>query len=139
MENFVLDQDIKIFCLTASSFPEGAMAVHQQLDKLVPFVEGRNYFGLSRPDPSDKNKIIYKSAAEEMSEGELKHLNLEEITIKKGNYVSVRIPDFMKNIPMIGKSFQEMISLPEIDPEGWCVEWMLRDGAMRCMVRLSDK
>lgn len=138
MDTFVLDHDIKVFCLTATSFPEGVMAVHQQLDKIVPFVEGRNYFGLSRPDPAGKGKIIYKSASEELREGELKHLSLEEIIIKKGNYISVVIPDFMNNIPMIGESFQKMISMPGIDPDGWCVEWMLRDGGMRCMVLMES-
>ena len=38
------------------------------------------------------------------------------------------------------KSFpdQMLISQPDIDPNGYCLEWYLNDMDVRCMVRLDD-
>jgi hypothetical protein len=120
MENYVLENDITVFCITATSFPAGVMAAHKELHSLVPFSTERKYFGISRAN--EKGEIIYKSAAEELNKGELEKHDLEKIVLKKGNYLSVEIHDFMKDIPAIGKTFQEMIAHPGIDPQGWCVE-----------------
>src|SRR5882762_3540834 len=101
MENYILSEDIKVFCVMASSFPEGVLAAHQKLHSLVPFSPQRKYFGISRPD---KGVVTYKAAAEELDKGELQKHGLEEFVIRKGNYVSVVIHDFMKNIPEIGET-----------------------------------
>ncbi len=44
----------------------------------------------------------------------------------------------MKDLPAIGNTFQQMIARPDIDPEGYCVEWYLSDKDVQCMVRLQD-
>lgn len=40
MENFTLNADIKVMCVTAESFPEGIMAAHSQLHIIVSFSNG---------------------------------------------------------------------------------------------------
>jgi predicted transcriptional regulator YdeE len=136
METIQLDNDITVMYVNATSFPEGVLAAHQQLHSLIPFSTERKYYGLSRPD--DGNGIIYKAAAEEKQTGEAAKLNLETVTIKKGNYISATLHDYMKDLPAIGTTFQQMITRPDIDPEGYCVEWYLSDIDVQCMVRLKD-
>jgi len=136
METIQLKQDIKVMYVTASSFPDGVLAAHQKLHSLFPFSTERKYFGLSRPENGDD--VVYRAAAEVLESGEAEKLNLETIIIKKGNYVSVVLHDYMKDLPAIGNTFQQMIAHPDIDPQGYCVEWYLNDNDVQCMVRLKD-
>ena len=62
MEKINLEQDIKVLCVKAASFPEDALNAHQKLHALLSRKDKRNYFGISAPDI--KGKIIYKAAAE---------------------------------------------------------------------------
>jgi hypothetical protein len=136
MERFNLPQDIKVFCVPASSFPEGVLEAHQKLHSLVPYSEYRQFFGISHGNPD--GNITYKAAAQEMAPHEAEKLGLEPFVIKKGIYTSKIIHNYMDNIPAIGETFQEMIQHPRMDPEGVCVEWYIGDKDVRCMVRLFD-
>lgn len=137
METLTFDKDITVFYITATSFPAGVKAAHEKLHSLIPFSTSRKYFGLSRPENSD-SKIIYRAAAEELEPGEAKQLNLDTIVLKKGRYSVITIHDYMKDIPAIGNAFQELISLPGIDPQGYCVEWYITDKEVKCMIRMKD-
>jgi hypothetical protein len=133
MENFILEQDIKVFCVTATSFPDGVKSAHEALHSLVLFSRERKYFGLSRPQ---NGVIIYKAAAEEKKSGEGQSLGCETLVIKSGKYICLTIVDFMNNIPAIGKAFQELLTNPDIDLEGYCVEWYFNEKDVKCMVRI---
>lgn len=132
---YTLEKDLRVFCITAISFPNGVLAAHQQLHAYVNYDIKRKYFGLSAPDKT--GTIIYKSAAEELNKGELSKHQLEEFIIKQGNYIYIDIKDFMKDVFCISKAFDELISNPAIDPQGCCVEWYLNQNDVRCMVRLN--
>lgn len=134
MKIFTQEKDIKVYCLTAQSFPEGVLEAHQKLHGLVPYNKERKYFGISRPE---NGKIVYRSAAEELTKGELSKHGLEEFVIPKGKYRSVTIKNFMQNIPAIGEAFEELISQPDIDPNGYCIEWYLSEEEVMCMVKLK--
>jgi hypothetical protein len=99
MENFILQQDINIICVTADSFPDGILAAFEKLDQLVP--GKRETYGISRPD---KHTIVYKAGAEALSAGEAEKLQLEKFVLKKGDYISIDIPDFIQHVPAIGKA-----------------------------------
>ncbi len=134
METLTLDNNIKVFYVAATSFPDGVMEAHKKIHALVPFSTDRKYFGLSRPE----NGVIgYKAAAEEMTEGEAEKLHCDTLGIKKGKYICITIKDFMKDIPAIGAAFKILLAEPGIDPQGYCVEWYLNDKDVKCMVRLS--
>jgi hypothetical protein len=135
MEEIILDQDIKVFAVTASSFPDGVMEAHTKLHSIVPFSTERKYFGLSRPE---NGHIIYKAAAEGLEGDEAEKIGLHSMVIKRGNYISITIEDFMKDIQSIGKAFNEILSHPGIDPDGYCVEWYLQGKDVKCMVRLEQ-
>lgn len=136
MANYVLEKDIHVFYVTASSFPNGVLAAHQQLHAYVDYDSNRKYFGISAPDKT--GTIIYKAAAEELKKGELSKHQLQEFIIKKGNYIYIDIKDFMKDVFSIGKAFDELISNQAIDPKGCCIEWYLTQNDVRCMVRLNN-
>jgi hypothetical protein len=134
MENYTLSEDINIICVTADSFPDGILPAFEKLHQLVP--GKRKSYGISRPD---KNRtIIYKAGAEELSAGEAEKLHLEKFVLKKGNYISIDIPDFMNNIPAIGKAFEQLLADPRIDPEGACIEWYFNEKDVKSMIRITQ-
>ena len=104
MESIFLDQDLKVFYVIATSFLERIMGAHQKLHSLIGSPAGRRFFGISYPETP--SKIIYKAAVEESYPGEGEELGCETFVIKKGQYTSIYIKDFMKDIPKIGQSFQ---------------------------------
>jgi uncharacterized protein YndB with AHSA1/START domain len=134
-EIFTVNEDIRVFCVTASSFPEGVLEAYKKLHSFVPFSKDRRYFGISRPN--EKGTIIYKAAAEEINEGEAEKLKCETMSIQRGKYVSLIIKDYIKDVQQIGKVFQQLLAYPDIDPEGYCIEWYLNDNDVNCMVKLK--
>ncbi|MGN6647403.1 MAG: transcriptional regulator [Cytophaga sp.] len=134
MKNYFLEKDIKVFYMQADSFPDGVLAAHQKLHSLIPYSDKRKYFGISNPDKT--GKIIYKAAAEELAEHEGEKLGLKTFVLKSGNYISIVIKDYQKQITAIRKAFDVLLSDPAIDPQGSCVEWYLNDTDVQCMVRL---
>lgn len=137
METIKLDKPVKVFYITASSFPEGIGAAHQRLHELVGESEKRTFYGLSRPE--NNNGIVYKAAAGEITPGEGSALGCETMEIAAGNYVSIMLNDYLKDIPAIDAAFKKLLSQPGLDPQGYCVEWYVNERDVRCMVRLGDK
>jgi len=136
METINLDKDIKVLCVTAKSFPDGIMDAFDQLHSLVPIAEIGRQFGISQPNES--GKIVYKAAMEEVHDGEAQLLGCEPFVIRKGKYIFLDRIDFMQDLQSIGTAFQKLISQPNIDPNGYCLEWYLNEKDVRCMVRLDD-
>ena len=81
MEEMTLENDIKVFYITAKSFPDGITEAHKKLGELVPFSADRTYFGISRPENCT---IVYKAAAEERNESEAEKLNFDTLVLEKG-------------------------------------------------------
>ena len=123
METIILDNDIKVFYITATSFPDGIMDAHKKLHALVPFSTDRKYFGISRPEKD--GVIVYKAAAEEINQGEAEKLNCDTLVLEKGKYICLTINNYMKDIQSIDRSFKTLLSYPDLDPKGYCVEWYL--------------
>jgi len=136
METIVLDKEIHVMYVTATSFPAGVMDAHNKLRTMVPSSPGRRYFGISRPE--NNGGIVYRAGAEELAPNEGASYNCETLVLKKGKYYCITIHDFMKHLASVGAAFREIIARPEIDPEGYCVEWYLNDNeTVKCMVRLN--
>jgi hypothetical protein len=135
METVFFDNDIKVMYVEASSFPDGIMAAHQKLHGVIPFSTERKYLGISRPE---NGVINYKAGAEELNPGEAEQFKLDTLILKKGNYACINIHDYMKDLQAIEKTFNQLTDLPNIDPQGYCVEWYLNDKDVKCMVRLAE-
>ena len=136
MEKYTLESDIPVLCVTATSFPEGVMAAYDKIHSIVPKEEGRRVFGISRPEGG--SAIVYKAAVEELSAGEAERYHVERFIIRKGEYTSVIITDFMKDLPAIGKTFQEILHTQKVDHNGACIEWYFNQNDVQCMVRLEE-
>lgn len=135
MDSFILGEDIKVMCVTATAFPDGIERAHIQLHAMLTEKERRRFFGISRPN--ENGEIIYKAAADEMEPGEAEKLGLETYTIKKGPYNSFYIKDFMHDPDSIKRAFKLLISQHEVDPDGYCLEWYIGDNDVKCMVPLG--
>ncbi len=135
METRKMGKDIVVFYVEASSFPDGVLAAHQKLHSMVPFSTERKYFGISRPEDG---VIRYKAAAEELAPNEGASHDCKTLVLEKGHYYNITIPDFMKNISAIGEAFQQILQEPDIDQNGYCVEWYYNDKDVHCMVRKAD-
>ncbi|NOT94358.1 hypothetical protein [Ferruginibacter sp.] len=136
METTILEKDIKVFYVTATSFPQGIGEATQKLHSLFPFSTERKIFGLSRPE--NNKEIIYRAAAEEMFEGEAEKLNCKTLIIPKGKYIAILVNDFRKDVMSIDRAFQQLLKHPNLDPQGYCVEHYATDQeAVTCMIRLD--
>jgi hypothetical protein len=134
-EDYFINNDIKTICVSAKSFPHGVLAAHQQLHSLLDSSAPRTFYGISW---GGKNgDIVYKAAAEELSEGEAEKLNLEKFVIRKGKYASELLKDWRKGEAEVGETFRQLLSDPRIDKNGYCVEVYLNEKDMLCLVTLD--
>jgi len=68
METYFLKDDIKLICVSATSFPGGIKEAHEKLHGLFPSTDNRKVFGVSHPERN--SKITYKVGVEEAFAGE---------------------------------------------------------------------
>ena len=134
METIILKNEIKVFYVTADSFPDGIMASWEKLHSLIPSPSERKFFGISRPE---NGAIKYMAAAEELSADEAEKLGCKPFVITEGRYISITIKDYIKDLPNIGKTFEILLSNPDIDPDGYCIEWYIENKDVICMVKLK--
>ncbi len=135
MEPYIIEKDIPVSCVRAASFPQGVEAAHTRLHSLFPSSDKRTFYGISYSD--GKGGIIYKAAAQQLDENEAKQYGLETFVIRKGEYMSELLLNFCEDPAIVGKTFQQLLALPELDPQGYCLEIYLSDTDMRCMVPLK--
>jgi hypothetical protein len=130
-----IKQDIKVFCIQAKSFPDGVMEAFQKLHSLLEFPPQRRNFGISKPEDG---KIVYRVAAEELVEGDLKKHNLTEFIIPGGNYIGIKINDFRKDLSQLKIAFNQLLTDPNLDPNSYCIEEYIGIDDVVCMVRLTE-
>jgi hypothetical protein len=136
MEAYIIEKDIGCHCIKATSFPEGVLAAHQLLHSLFTFDGKRKFYGISRPEGN--GTIRYRAAVEKLDDDNLQEGRLEEFVILKGQYSGIDIKNFRSDIPAIDRTFQQLLTHPELDPNGYCLEWYYNMNDIRCMVRLKD-
>src|SRR5688572_5315760 len=109
MEKYNLKEDMKLFYVTARSFPQGIGEAFDLLNAKLPKPDGRIFFGISN---KFKGEIIYKAAVLETYEGEGKKLGFETFTVKKGEYLTKTIKDWRKHEQVIGETFMKLLADP---------------------------
>jgi hypothetical protein len=130
---YQLHSDIKVLCVTASSFPEGIADAFQTLHSLLPSIDGREFFGISCPN--QEGAIVYKAAVAELVPGESKQYSCETFLVPKGEYFGTLVSQFRKDVSLISKTFKTLLSNPEIDANGFCLEVYLSEDDVMCMVK----
>ena len=136
MEAILFENDIMVLYVQATSFPEGVQDAYHRLNDMVPDMSDRKIFGLSRPE--NNCGIVYLAAVDGKESNESEKLRLPTLTIKKGRYRCITIPDFMNHIPDIQKAFQVLLAHHDHDSDGYCVEWYINEKDVRCMVRINE-
>lgn len=136
MGTYYISRDIKVFYVQAKSFPEGIEEAYKTILGLVPSGNGRILYGISHPV---KNKgIVYKAAIEEAYDEEAKKYNCETFVIKKGNYISETIVNWNNDKEIVQRTFEKLLSHPEIDKNGYCLEIYPDGHDMICLVPLNS-
>lgn len=141
MEIIKIDRDITVFYIKANSFPDGIAEAQEKFYQLIPPDAGRTYFGVSG---WEDDGVLYRAGAE-VKDGETTHLQYETLVLKKGNYMSILVRDYLENIHRIQEAFDSMFTNPDYDPFGYCIEWYLPEGKggcnatdVKCLLRLKD-
>ena len=135
MEIYQIKNDIKVFCTTAKSFPQGIKDAFLTLEKMLS-KEGRTFYGISYY--SKECDIIYKAAVSENIEGEADILGFEKYTINNGAYLTKTILDWMNNIPAIGAAFKDLMNDERTVEKADCIEWYKSDKELVCMIKMKD-
>lgn len=136
MKKQVISNDKHLYCVQASSFPEGVKAAFHQLEQLSGMDTFHDLFGISYMGAD--GKIIYKAAAPETFEGEGLKKGCETFIIKKGVYFCHTIKDWERHMDQFQRVFTELLQHPELDQKGQCVEWYKGADEVICMVRLNS-
>ncbi len=134
MDEYLFENDIVIACKRASRFPEGVAEAFEILHAIIPFSTDRKFMSFSWMN--DEKEIVYLAGAE-ILDGE-SFPSLENITLKKGKYRGKVIKNFMDKIPQLGQLFKELCRDPDLDKEGYCVEWYYNETDVKCFVKLID-
>lgn len=134
MTSYYIDTDIPCWCAKAASFPDGVLAAHQEVHALFTFDGQRRFFGISRPQGN--GRISYWAAAEIMAGDDHIPEHFEQFIIGAGKYWGRDITSFRKDIPAVGNTFRELLQHPQLDPDGYCLEWYYNMNDVRCMVPL---
>lgn len=136
MEIHTVTNDIIVLCKNIASFPIG---IKEGFDEMIEHfgMEGREYYGISRMD-ADYN-IIYKVAVKQETSGEGDQFNYTPFTIKKGQYLSETLFNWMSNTNMIKESFDKLMEDPRFDNTYDCIEWYVSDDEVKCLVRIKPQ
>ena len=142
MEDFKLDENIRLLCIRAASFPGGIRAAQEKLSAIPETGSSRNHFGVSY---LYDDEILYLAGVAVQGVNENIPAGCESYTLNKGNYISIYIPDFAKDTTQIEKAFKKLLADRRIVENECCAEWYLPEGSdfsnakdVRCMVRLAD-
>lgn len=136
MEIINRSKNQNVLCVKADKFPEGIKDAFDKLYVSLTNPEKRTFYGISYM--GENGEIIYKAAADELSEKESEETGFERFTIEKGDYISKRIEDFMNNIPKIGETFNELFKDERIDKvKGYCLEEYVNNKDVICMIKLK--
>lgn len=123
-----------VFCIKANSFPGGVHEAHKKLLQLIPSKDGRIFYGISYPE---NGKIIYKASTTEIYLDEGQKYNCETFTIRKGLFLGQTIINWKQDEIRVKTTFDELLSDPRIDINGYCLEEYVGDNDMKCMVPLD--
>jgi len=132
MELLLIQENIRVYYVEAHAFPEGIAAAFERLFSEFPEHETRRVFGISRPE---KGKIVYRAAVE--ISGSEAFSPTQIMVIPQGKYRVISVPNYQQNLNQVGLAFQSLTAQPDIDPNGYCLEYYQGASDVLCMVRLS--
>ncbi len=134
MKIFELEENIPLFCITASSFPQGIPEAFQQLIQKLPTQTDKTFFGIAYP--GDSGVMIYKAAVRESFSGEADQYGCESLILQKGSYLTETVRDWKNNTVSIHEVFSQLGAAGKnVEPP--IVEWY-QGADVLCMLRLAS-
>ncbi len=135
MEEYHLENDLKVFGLQVKTFPLGIGEAFDSLIGRLPGGLNRAYYGISYI--TDKG-VVYLAVTAERFEGESAKYPYDSFRIAKGNYRTVIVKDWSTKTDQIKDVFHTMMKDQCPDEHRPCVEWYKDDKEMMCMVRIDE-
>ena len=96
MEQILIEDDIPVYRVKASSFPAGIKAAHEKIHTLFPPDKARKYYGISQG--AGGGQIVYWAAVSKLPGEPGQKDAAESFVIRKGKYISIYIKYFLNNI-----------------------------------------
>lgn len=128
--------ELKLIYLKAESFPEGITAVWDKLDKTLPSLKGRKFYGAAK---MIGGKMEYRACVVPLDENEHKALGMDAFTIPPGTYAAKKLPDWQSHIPEIRNIFAELNSKFEANTELYNLEFYKSSSELIVMLPILDK
>ncbi|GAB3931328.1 hypothetical protein [Mucilaginibacter myungsuensis] len=133
MQTYRLQQDVKVVCEEATSFPKGIKGAFDTLSHKIN-MEDRQVFGISNPY---KGMIRYRAAATESFDGEGAELGFPTFTIERGNYLGETLLNWQSNEMMIMSIFNRLVADKRLAGSAHCIEWYKSHTELLCMVLMK--
>jgi hypothetical protein len=125
MELYNQANDINIIGMEVKTFPLG---IKEAFDSLLKTLGAeRSYYGVSWMD--EGNNVIYYAMAAEAFPGEGKVHAYESLIIKKGNYKTEVVHNWLSKTDSIKDIFHQLMG------NNTPIEWYKSDEEMLCMIR----
>jgi hypothetical protein len=121
MDAYVELQDLSVLRVKADMQAMGPPEAFRLLESKVPTLKGRKFYGTYQFQPSGEGE--YYACVVRIDSDDPASMQLEAGMISGGRYVRRKLANWEKNIPLIGKLFEEMARTYDVDPARPSVEF----------------
>jgi predicted transcriptional regulator YdeE len=129
-------EPITLMYIQAETFPEGITLTWDKLDKTLPSIEGRKFYGAAK---MIGGKMEYRACVLPLDENEHKQLGMETFSIPAGNYAAKNLTDWHSHIPEIREIFTELNSKFAANTELYNLEYYINNQELIIMLPILDK
>ena len=131
MEIYDQPEDMTVFGVHVTTFPNG---IKEAFDHLIStFGKNRTYYGISWLDENDS--VQYYAMVSEAFQEEGNKYYYEKLVIKKGEYRTEAIWNWLSKLDSIKEVFHRLMPDNRPDKNHPCVEWYKTDDEMLCMIK----
>lgn len=136
IETFKIESPIIVITEKAEDFGKGIGEAFVSLaEKLEHKGEKRECYGIVAKEEDGMN---YYAAYTELYAGEAIEKSLSSFTIASGDYQSIRLDEWNKNILHIGPTFDQILKSGKVDTSSPCIEFYKTEQELLCMVKASS-
>ena len=133
MEVHIMDSPVLVIIEKAEDFGKGIGEAFVRLaEKLENKGQKRNCYGIVLKEDNGMN---YYAAYTELYDGEAIEKSLPTFTIASGNYYTIRIEEWNKNILHIGPTFDQILKSGKVYTSTPCIEFYKTEQELICMVK----
>lgn len=135
MDVYKLKDDLRLFYVTARSFPYGMAAAFATLENRLRVCRGRVFLGLV--DTDAQGTTTYRAAATQAYPGERPRHPIGTFVLPRGEYWGKTIPPGHDRQTHTAPAFAALRGNPRVDAGFPAVEWYGDCGTITCMLRMD--